>query len=1323
MQTDVKTDRHGQREVTNFKGLWTALQDARATPDGYQGVARNIVYDENGNARPKDGSSQWWAPLSQRKYLAEMEPAENGTWTGGSTDAAVFAYGAQSRRVNAAGATNLDRVPASLLDLLLSGGYTEAQTSFAINVDAINPADVTSCIVYMSSGANFAANTRSWDITANVNALTMAAWTAITKTLASGTNIGGAPDFSAITRMRIAVTCTAGTAIYFDEWFVSYSVYTKSIPLGGTEFKRISNSARYTVAGFGETIFSDINEARTPVKLLSQRTRNSPHYFDIAEDRLAIFNGIDDNMIFTGTTIRKLGYPAPTAWVPGFTYAAGGSLTATGVYYYGITFVYGLGAVQYGQSTMFQSSTAATIPGGNGTANLAAIPTGGVGAGVIARRVYRCQANAGAAASKFFVAEISDNTTTTYVDTLSDADLVAGQQGPINNGVPPICKMGVWFQKGMVYIDKGNIYWSRPGSDLNGSFEIVPAENILVMGNMGTQVGLQEFNSNLYLFAKGGLGKLIWRGSVLEYYPVQRTSEGRAQNVGCYDGRAVTIIQDRLMRWQDCEGQVWDMLPNEEIYPRSKPVANMVDDFNYLPLATTLDYERYDSSAQFAAGTVGSNLTTTEQDGQLRYKDTELTTQSPVLSSFTPSGTAMSISTLPGTSGGNDGSRCRRLNANGQYLEIRLNAQQLVRLNRFKFEVFVDYAFEGSGTLQYSIAAYKINYAGDRLAAGAAIASDSGTVTLGPDGTIPLNFLPIYIPAGESLIFRLTRTGGSVAVAYIRHSESSTTFNLNGQTVFTMDVTHNPDNQGNGLGVFAEIENSVAYLGSETLTTAGTPIVNSLQRWIRAGMAAPTTLLAGQSLSVVAEFSPDNVLWYFGQVVYTKTFLNEVGALEPSTSEQYYRITVPDYRVGQPFPSGTQYAYFRLKMTIDPRRTFTPLDVSQTKIGTASIVPAIVAVGLKYSDEVSFTTYNKANYTNDIWTGPIVNAVSVVTWGRLSATYFENQQLMTFQVRTANGSGGIAAATWFDILPNLPPSSSNIVASATHFQLRIIFQDDPAKVGAGQPYEPSYVNELTLSWAGSGADTAPLIPPCLFYYKEYTFMSFPSRGARIADKSMAIDDFKGGFNEEAMHRWSDFSAPHYGAYFVVGGKLIGMPVSGGTLARLRNSDVTEFTGVPVRAGFTSLAMNAGSMYVKTLNYFYIGLVLNQHRNGLFQVECSQYPTTSALQSFVWSLQGTGLPAVAFGGAPTPAVLQMFGQVVGQDPYSGRQPMAPLESILLSFPNMKPYQAEYGAEVGLQTNAWKVMASWQPFLDTSGTPVFPTLTNLGFEFYLENIRGV
>ncbi len=186
-----------------------------------------------------------------------------------------------------------------------------------------------------------------------------------------------------------------------------------------------------------------------------------------------------------------------------------------------------------------------------------------------------------------------------------------------------------------------------------------------------------------------------------------------------------------------------------------------------------------------------------------------------------------------------------------------------------------------------------------------------------------------------------------------------------------------------------------------------------------------------------------------------------------------------------------------------------------------------------------------------------------------------------------------------------------------------------------------------------------------------------------------------------------------------------MPVAGGTLARLRNSAVTEFTGVPVTCSFASLAMNMGSMYLKTLNYLYMGLVLNKHAFGMFQAECDLYPTTSAAQLFQWYLQSAGMPAVTFGGPPAgvPGFLANFGQQLGTQAYSGLQPSSPTEQVLLSFPNMKPYQAEYGFEVGLQERAWKFMANWQAFADTAGTAIFPTLTNLGFEYYLENIRGV
>jgi hypothetical protein len=1308
VQSDVRTPNHAQREVAAFKGLNVALEDTRLVQDGFLSEAHNVVFDPMGNVRARDGSEQWWAPISQRVYLAEMEPVEDGTWTGGAVSQAVVDKGYQARSCTAAGAQTLARVPAAPIDCLLAGGYTETQASLTLSFRAATPADVASCVVYLSSGADFTALTRTWDITANVVAATAGTWTTVTKTVASGTNVVSAPNFAAITRMQIAVTLTSGTLIYFDEFFVSFSEFGKSFCTGGIEYRRISDSKRYTVAGFGETIFADLNESKVPYKILSQVTRNAPLNFEIAEDRLAIFNGLDANQLFTGSTVRALGYPAPTGWttpVAGVT--TGGSMTSSASYYYGVTFIYGLGAAKHGQSTMFESTAAATMGASDTKVNLQNIPVGGLGSGVVARRIYRCRANAGPDATKYFVAEVADNTTTTYADVMADTELVLNDDGPLNNGIPPVSKMGVWFEKGMVYLTKSAVQWSRPGTNLDESFEIVPAENILFPGTGGELTGAVEFNGSLYVFSRNSIGKLGWRGSSLEYAPVQRTNDSRSQNIGAADFRAISIVQDRYIRFMDTAGQVWRMLPNEEFYPDSEYVAPILNDFNYLPLSSSLDYYRVDSEAQWNTGTLGTgtndNLSTGDVSGRLQYSPTAI---SPDLGGASSGGTSFTSPEPP----------IGRSLSNGA---LALRDMQQVIIAEGKAVSIANIRFRGvcPTATTWTMTVYKLDTSAGVLGLGAVLTTLNGS---GQTGTYPVTYVggslssSIWLPKGEGIIVRIAFSdvyGVSLGLLTYSGSAVATNYVLGGfNYIGYAETPWNGDAFSMVLGGTELVKDVYTYAAPVDGTTA-------LQRWHQLASATNILLRSAQSVLVEMRFSTASGSGYYTDVtgtaqwfpVYRKDFVSETGAAEPLSTVTTYMPPIADYRVGSTYPTNTQWRYAEVRVTFDHTRSMAnpcPVGQSRSSLNYVDAFGHATAISLAVSKETSFASYNKNNYTWDHWTSETVATSGIASFGKFAANYTENQQDIFFQVRSATSAGAIGAATWVDFTPNSVLGSTGVVAGATHFQIRIIFQDNAGKSNIVN----SFVDDLTVSWAPAGAENASLIPPAIFHYKEYTFMSWPSLGSRITDKSAAVSDYKEQYAADAKGMWSTFGAPHYACYFVVGGKLIGGQSAGGRLNRLRNSAVTDAGTLQYQCRVLTVPMNLGSMKIKTLHHLYWGLVLNVHKDGRFLRDPGLYPTATPEPAFVWGVIG-----------------QNGGYIVqAQSVYRFVFPHAAekgLTDALATGPYFRPYQVEYGTEVGVQERAYQFRLVTAPFLDTSGNAIFPTLTNIGMEYFIENYRGV
>lgn len=129
-----------------------------------------------------------------------------------------------------------------------------------------------------------------------------------------------------------------------------------------------------------------------------------------------------------GQTLVGDGVQAPVSNV---TYAANGAGVLTGTYYYTWTYVTALG----------ETAPWIGTPAGLALASQQARVTVPVGpAGVIARRLYRSKAGNTEPKNTYFLAEISDNTTTTFADNTPDGSLGAAanwnarNRGRINDG-------------------------------------------------------------------------------------------------------------------------------------------------------------------------------------------------------------------------------------------------------------------------------------------------------------------------------------------------------------------------------------------------------------------------------------------------------------------------------------------------------------------------------------------------------------------------------------------------------------------------------------------------------------------------------------------------------------------------------------------------------------------------------------------------------------------------------------------------------------------------------------------------------------------------
>jgi hypothetical protein len=133
------------------------------------------------------------------------------------------------------------------------------------------------------------------------------------------------------------------------------------------------------------------------------------------------YNDASGNLIFTYSSTAQ---PAPGAMAAALLTSLG---LGVGTYRYQVTFVNGSGETTGGTEITVVTTA------GNQAVSLAGIPLGP--GGTTARKLYRTIAG-GASGAEKLLATISDNTTTTYQDTLPDSALGATVPGSNTAGVP-----------------------------------------------------------------------------------------------------------------------------------------------------------------------------------------------------------------------------------------------------------------------------------------------------------------------------------------------------------------------------------------------------------------------------------------------------------------------------------------------------------------------------------------------------------------------------------------------------------------------------------------------------------------------------------------------------------------------------------------------------------------------------------------------------------------------------------------------------------------------------------------------------------------------
>lgn len=241
---------------------------------------------------------------------------------------------------------------------------------------------------------------------------------------------------------------------------------------------------------------------------------NAPQAYDIATS----YGGVSYS--FTTAKTKVMGAQAPLTAPTSGAYTAGGSVPA-GSHRYKVTFMY----YESEESNGSPASATQTATAGTQTGHLTSIPVGGYG--VTARNIYRDN-NDGV---YLLLATISDNTTTTYTDTL----LIGSTPTPIptTNDVPPT------FTKAALWLDA---IFIAPAGETNvvrysntGSPDIFDPDNFVTCQSDDIVTALYVYNGKLYVFGLHSFGSIEGNTPDTFYY------HNISNLIGCVDNRSIQV--------------------------------------------------------------------------------------------------------------------------------------------------------------------------------------------------------------------------------------------------------------------------------------------------------------------------------------------------------------------------------------------------------------------------------------------------------------------------------------------------------------------------------------------------------------------------------------------------------------------------------------------------------------------------------------------------------------------------------------------------------------------------------------------------------------
>lgn len=227
----------------------------------------------------------------------------------------------------------------------------------------------------------------------------------------------------------------------------------------------------------------------------------------VYKDHLYACNGTDNCQRWSGSgNTKDMGVAVPSSTTAGIESSPGAGNIANGSYKYKITFLYDGYQESNGQDTQLS----VTVGSGPSKISLSSIPTGATDQGVTARKIYRTQAGG---STFYYVATISDNTTTTYTDNTADGSLDTTLTIPTDHDTPPAFKY-ITLHKERIFGVKANssdLYFSTIEDGVSLP-DVFATDNFIPISPDDGDIiqGISEDNSGiLTIFKRNSIRKLF----------------------------------------------------------------------------------------------------------------------------------------------------------------------------------------------------------------------------------------------------------------------------------------------------------------------------------------------------------------------------------------------------------------------------------------------------------------------------------------------------------------------------------------------------------------------------------------------------------------------------------------------------------------------------------------------------------------------------------------------------------------------------------------------------------------------------------------------